>query len=249
MKLEEESFYHITAELQKIGEPIGLEFHPFCVGWYNQYLQNKTFALPYPIDTLAFCVISTPKFFESFFLSHMRSVNLQECSQDPFDKCFASVFGNIKEHFRSSDSYEIDVIHDYEVDTRRRPKLLVQTAGHVSGAAYYYQRKDVPDDPWGDRKIYGVSCHPKLGGWFGFRGGLIFKGLEYPLLDMKAPPDVLSREQKIEFLEGYNFHWQEWTFRDVLDTSADKYSQLQKTYFQTKPCERFELLQNYFNTK
>ena len=26
--------------------------------------------------------------------------------------------------------------------------ILVQTAAHVSGAAYYYQRRDVTEQPW-----------------------------------------------------------------------------------------------------
>ena len=34
-----------------------------------------------------------------------------------------------------------------------RAKILVQTAGHVAGGAYYYQRMDVKPDPWPKNKV------------------------------------------------------------------------------------------------
>lgn len=40
---------------------------------------------------------------------------------------------------------------DYEMLPSRKPKFLAQTAAHVAGAAYYYQRKDVKLDPWGKK--------------------------------------------------------------------------------------------------
>jgi cyanocobalamin reductase (cyanide-eliminating) / alkylcobalamin dealkylase len=48
---------------------------------------------------------------------------------------------------------DIECIHDFELHHSRRPKVLVQTAGHVAGAAYYYQRKDVQNDPWPANKV------------------------------------------------------------------------------------------------
>lgn len=41
----------------------------------------------------------------------------------------------------------------------RRPKILVQTVGHVSGAVYFYQKSDVTDQPWPtDKVIPRVAC-------------------------------------------------------------------------------------------
>jgi len=45
----------------------------------------------------------------------------------------------------------VDIIFDYEILPSRKPKFLAQTAAHVAGAAYYYQRKDVKLDPWGKK--------------------------------------------------------------------------------------------------
>jgi len=48
---------------------------------------------------------------------------------------------------------DIEAIHDFEILPSRRPRILVQTAGHVAGAAYYYQRKDVVPDPWDEKTV------------------------------------------------------------------------------------------------
>lgn len=241
MKTEEKTYLEIVDCLRKVGEPIGLEFHPFLVGWYNDCVQSDAFHLSYERDTLAFCVISQPKFFERYFLPYVteRSEDM-DTTLDPFDKCFTKLFSSLRTTF--APTTDVDVLHDFELDARRRPKILVQTAGHISGAAYYYQRKDVADDPWCEKKIFGASCHPRFGGWFGFRGALIFKELQYDTLIQIAPRDFLSREQKIDFLHGFNFNWQNWTFRDIGNVSAQTYSQLQRKYFDKKPKERFEFL-------
>lgn len=42
----------------------------------------------------------------------------------------------------------MDVRYDYELLPSRKPKFLAQTAAHVSGAAYYYQKSDVTDHSW-----------------------------------------------------------------------------------------------------
>ena len=39
-------------------------------------------------------------------------------------------------------------IHDYELHPNHRPKVLVQTAGHVAGAVNFIQRSHLKSDPW-----------------------------------------------------------------------------------------------------
>ena len=48
---------------------------------------------------------------------------------------------------------EVETLHDFELTVTKRPKVLVQTAGHVAGAAYYYQRKDVQPDAWDAKQV------------------------------------------------------------------------------------------------
>ena len=236
MEISLEELENIKAKLQKFGEPIGLEFHSFCVEWYNNNVDSK-FKINFLPHALAFCVVSTPRFFENSFLPFVKNRGY-EFLNDPFDQCMVSEYEKLKELFPS---HELEVIHDFELHSNRRPKLLVQTAGHVSGAAFYYQKKDVESNPWGEKRIYGVSNHPKYGGWFGFRGALIFKDLLASFLEYKEPTDFLTQQQKIELLERFNFNWKDWTFRDVRNDSNEKYSELQQKYFQMKPVERKQL--------
>ena len=204
--------------------------------------------MPYSDDTLVVLVISIPSMFELLFkpyLMHRYSVG----ELDPLDKCFKELFDQIK---RTFPKMTVEAIHDFEVHHNRKPKVLVQTAGHVSGAAYYYQRTDVSNDPWDKAtKIYGVSVHPKYGGWFAFRGVLIFKDcLVGEELQKERPLKCVSSEKRIvELLEKYNFHWKDWTFRDILDSPLkERYSPCQKEYFATLPKDRDELLNKWLQS-
>ena len=161
---------------------------------------------------------------------------------DPVDQCFKDLFSDvIKSKFPDED---VEALHDFEMrEGSDIPKVLVQTAGHMAGYAYYYQRKDVQPDPWDkDKKMYGVFVHPRYGGWFAFRGVLIFKGLLAPELKQRDPVDCVSSwEKRKELLQEYNFNWQEWKYRDVIDGEvAGKYSEEQKRYFRTPTHQRFD---------
>ncbi|XP_053394786.1 cyanocobalamin reductase / alkylcobalamin dealkylase-like [Mercenaria mercenaria] len=219
--------------------PYGFEAHEFKIGWYNEQVGDN-FKLPYEDDTMAILIISTPDMFDKSLLPYILRT---ECPStgDMLDHCVAEHFNNIKKEFCDCD---IEAMHDFELLPSRRPKILVQTAGHVSGAAYYYQRKDVQPDPWDEKtKIFGVSIHPKYGGWFALRGVLIFKNIKYPGLLRRSPVDIVrTYERKKELLERFNFHWQDWTFRDIIPVEQ-KYSDDQKQYFETLPKDRLALIQ------
>ncbi|XP_071117020.1 cyanocobalamin reductase / alkylcobalamin dealkylase-like [Haliotis cracherodii] len=228
---------HVSSTVSSILSKVGFEVYPFKIGWYNEEVK-KVFALPYPEDTLAFIVISTPEMFEKAFKPFICR---QACTgvRDPIDECMMHQFSLIKQEFPEG---EAETIHDFEMHPNRRPKVLVQTAGHVAGAAYYYQASDVKGNPWGDKKIYGVSVHPKYGGWFALRGVIIFRNVLHPDLPRKDPPDVVSTSSlRKELLDRYNNNWQDWSFRDVVPVAL-KYSEEQKLYFITPPKDRKELI-------
>ena len=91
-------------------------------------------------------------------------------------------------------------------------------------------------------QIFGVSIHPRYGGWFAFRGVLIFKSIQAADLPQTAPPDVLNTDKlKIETLNRFNGNWADWTFREVIPVD-DRYSEVQKKYFATLPKDRKGLL-------
>lgn len=64
-----------------------LIYLPLClqVGWYNSVLL-PTLHLPYPDDSLAVVVLSTPSMFEQAFLPFMEQKGYQGLS-DPIDQC------------------------------------------------------------------------------------------------------------------------------------------------------------------
>ncbi|NXD61636.1 MMAC protein, partial [Eolophus roseicapillus] len=207
------------------------------VGWYNAVVQ-PAFHLFFFDDTLAFVVLSTPSMFEKVFFSFVNKERLK-IIRDPVDQCVSHHLSCLKEKFPDQ---TVDIMLDYELLPNRKPKFLAQTAAHVAGAAYYYQRKDVKLDPWGKKKIFGVCIHPRYGGWFAIRGLLLFPDIQVPFLEQCAPVDCVStEEQRIELLEQFNFHWQDTRYRDIIEVK-ERYSEEQKAYFATPPAERFKLL-------
>ncbi|KAM6218452.1 cyanocobalamin reductase / alkylcobalamin dealkylase [Rhynchocyon petersi] len=235
----------LKLKIEDILCPFGFEVYPFQVAWYNELLP-PAFHLPLPGPTLAFLVLSTPAMFDRALKPFLQSCQLRPLT-DPVDQCVAYHFSRVREKplpclSQSFPDLQMQVIADYEVHPNRRPKILVQTAAHVAGAAYYYQRQDVEADPWGTKHISGVCIHPRFGGWFAIRGVLLLPGIEVPNLLPTKPLDcVPARADRITLLEGFNFHWRDWTYRDVV-TPQERYSEEQKTYFSTPPAQRWNLL-------
>jgi len=234
----------VRSVLERDVEEVGLSAHPFLVGWYNDSVGHERFQLQYPRGTVAFLLLSTPSMFEKLFLPYVTSPDYVPSQLDPLDQCLKQFLSALTSAFPGLD---IEVIQDFEVDpVSRRPRVLVQTAGHVAGVARYYQRDDVDPSPWPESKrIYGVSVHPKYGGWFAFRGVAIIKNLQEPGLPRLDPVDcVPSQDGRVKLLQSYNFNWRDWGFRDVVAGGvAERYSQLQREYFSIEPMNRLALIQ------
>ena len=238
----------VLEKLEAALEDTGLECYPFKIGWYNA-LVGKEFKFPYPEDTLAVLILSSPSMFEKVFLPFLASSYKPGLTTDPIDQCMRKQLDRLVGLFPQ---YAVEGMQDNEMHpVTHRAKVLVQTVGHVTGAAFLYQRRDVSPDAWTEeQKIFPVSMHPKYGGWFGFRGVLLFKDLLSPGLVQKSPVNCASsREKRIELLEKYNFHWQDWgvgSFRNVSEHKIEEtYSQKQQTYFTTEPAERFDLIASW----
>ena len=99
------------------------------------------------------------------------------------------------------------------------------------------------------QQICGVSLHPKYGGWFALRGVLIFSDIQVPDLEQKLPVDILpDNEGRIRLLELFNYHWQDWSYRDVVPVQ-EKYSEEQKLYFGTLPKDRMHILEKLIGSE
>ncbi|XP_077190071.1 cyanocobalamin reductase / alkylcobalamin dealkylase isoform X2 [Paroedura picta] len=229
---------HLEKRIRGNLERLGFEIHPFKVGWYNAVLPSA-FHLPYSNNILAFVVLSVPAMFDNAFKPFLKNQPLEKIN-DPVDQCIFHHLSLIRE---SLTDQQVDIMYDYEMLPNRKPRFLAQTAAHVSGAAYYYQRKDVQRDPWGE-KIYGVCIHPCYGGWFAIRALLIFPDVEVPFLQQTSPINCVRTEgEKIKLLDKFNFHWRDWSYRDIIEVK-EKYSEEQKVYFATPPAERLKLLEH-----
>ncbi|CAG01682.1 unnamed protein product, partial [Tetraodon nigroviridis] len=229
----------ITGEFADSLSKLGFEVYPLKVGWYNSVLA-PTHHLAHPDDTLALVVLSTPSMFEDAFLPFLKEKGFQGLS-DPIDQCVRHWVSSAV--FQCFPGQKVDVRYDFELFPSRKPKFLAQTAAHVSGAAFYYQQSDVKDQPWAEKKMFGVCVHPRFGGWFAIRALLIFEGVTAGSeMVQPVPPDcVPSREERIRLLEAFNFHWQDWTYRDIVH-AVHAYSQKQRDYFSTPPAQRTLLL-------
>ncbi|XP_039266627.2 cyanocobalamin reductase / alkylcobalamin dealkylase-like [Styela clava] len=144
-------FETVRSTLQRYFGSIGMEIHPFKIDWYNNMVGNP-FKLQFDPDAIGFVVISSPSMFEKAFVPYIKNEHDTTNSQvkkrnnqdaysqrDPLDSCLIHHFNEAKRQIPEAD---IEIIHDFEILPNKRPKILVQTAAHVAGAAYYYQKAD-----------------------------------------------------------------------------------------------------------
>ncbi|KHN82464.1 MMACHC-like protein [Toxocara canis] len=150
---------------------------------------------------------------------------------------------------------EVEVLHDFDVQSNRRPRVLMTTCGHVSGAAFFYRP---PEDAlfWLDpetqkvKRRMGLSLHPKFGGHFAFRAVLIFPHVHLPVeFKENRPPMLLDTiEKQNEAIALFNEHWKDGRFRNC-GNPVETYSDLQLKYFALPPLERWSVIADWFVEK
>ena len=222
----------------------GLEASPYKLKWYNSALTNDKFRMDFaPEDSLAFVIISQPCMFEKAFLPYIKDHwedILNNTIQDPLDQCMKHTFECLKQELTHLD-HDLKAFHDFELGpASRRPKILVQTAAHVSGAVRFYQKVDANPAMLQEEengKVFPVCLHPKFGGWFAIRGAFIFPNIPAPQdLIMKNPPEILQSPDEVsDLLNLYNLHWRDNRFRNCGGNIEEQYSASQQTYFSLKP--------------
>jgi methylmalonic aciduria homocystinuria type C protein len=219
-------------------EEFGFECsQPFLVGWYND-LVEKLYKLPFSEDTVAFLTTSTPKMFPSmkkYFAENFEEGKTTDGKlvYDPIDKFSKHIHESIQF------SQPTHLIYDFESQpVTRVPKVLVQTCGHIAGVAYLYHPNDYPNLFDDNEKRFGVCVHPVYGGWFAFRGLIIFPNIKRTTLNKNRCNELLeNNEEKLKYLfQEYNKNWKESKWRDILQYGTDiltveKYEEDQCQYF------------------
>uniref|UniRef100_A0A8C4NIU0 Cyanocobalamin reductase / alkylcobalamin dealkylase n=1 Tax=Eptatretus burgeri TaxID=7764 RepID=A0A8C4NIU0_EPTBU len=203
-------WHAVLQSLRQQLSPLGFECYPFQVSWYNEQVVSA-FHLQQPPGSLAVLVLSTPAMYDRAFLPFLEGLKerMEAPPRDPVDSCVAFYLDQAAKAVCGGDPWI--VLHDYDIEpVSRRPCILVQTVAHVAGAAFYYQRRDLLEDPWSDStKIYGVCMHPHYGGWFALRGAILFPSTDATSLTRQPAPDcVPSQRDRVLLLEKFNFHWQ-----------------------------------------
>lgn len=259
MEISAKQFREVKSKLESKGAEFGLEIFPFKIKWYNDAVIDKKFELDNDPNTLAFIVISTPSMFEKAFLPYIKKETTKSKFEieDPLDQCMKKAFLSLTASLK--EEYDPVYIHDFEISSvTKRPKVLVQTAGHVAGAVRLYQKSDINEaldcqsistqlctevtNYLKSSEIFPVCLHAKYGGWFALRGIILLKNvrIDDEFLRKKDPPNILKSKYEIaNLLHAYNKHWRDWRYRDFgLSSNLLRYSALQKKYFGTEPCVR-----------
>jgi len=226
------NFHRVNTVMERMLSPLGFEVHPFLIDWYNEQVKSNKFKLDYAPGTLAFVVISQPSMFEKAFVPFLRTCWDSHNIQDPIDQCMKHCFGTVREALSDD---EVAILHDFDIHPNRRPKVIVQTAGHVAGAVRFY-KVEQQNNNW-----YPVCHHPRWGGWFAIRGVFIFPSLSEPQLPRKEPATVLSDAESRLLLELYNGNWKDGKWREI-GNPEQRYSDNQIAYFNTPVPERHTLI-------
>ncbi|RCN46689.1 MMACHC-like family protein [Ancylostoma caninum] len=228
------------------------------VGEYNKAV-GEPFKLPHDPDSAAILIISTPNMFDvsfkRWFLMKCKEFGSVEAVAEnvssPIQEFLQYRLEPLCKKFDDLD-VEYELLHDHSLWANRKPKILMQTCGHISGAAFYYQPFQVGGEGWppylpkGKKKFIGLSLHPIYGGHFAFRSVFIFPKLR--LVDFCAPKPLSilhSQEEIRDALERFNYSWQDSGFRDF-GCPLKRYSTTQMEFFGVPPSERWEILRQWY---
>ncbi|CAI4231705.1 unnamed protein product [Auanema sp. JU1783] len=232
----------------------GFESYIFSVESYNKSV-SEDFKLNMDSDAAGVVILSTPMMFDVSFKRWFREKLEQLGSLDAIAEEVSSPIQEFM-NFRLSEVEQklevpYELYHDYSMTPARRPKILVQTCGHVSGAAYYYQPKHVQKEDWPPEgrmdaklKFIGLSLHPIYGGHFAFRSVFLFPTVKITFKPI-IPKSILSTDEEIRMaLEKFNYSWKDSGFRDF-GAPKRRYSDVQVNFFGKPPADRWEVLREW----
>ena len=211
----------------------GMEVYLMKAGWYNDFdSQKPRNPIHYPNNTLCALILITPSFFNSTFIEYLRE-NFKSDQGPP-----ANPVESCADHFITPAVDALNVQHKILTDKiiktdsgKNLPEVDLRIAGHVSGATYYYQRKDVLFKFWWPGcDISGVCIHPKYGGWFDFRSVVVFENIQDESMEPVQPIDcVPGIEDRVKLLNLANFPSSFGTYRNII-SAEEEYSEKIKQY-------------------
>lgn len=219
------------------------EIHPFKIAQYNKSVTHKRWHLPYPEDTLAFCIVSTPSYFDKIVKPYAikNHPNIKSPVDDSTQDAFKPALETLKSEFPNSEA-----IKDSDMKPGNMPKVLMQVAGHVSGSSYFHRPSEELKKKNLDKPLMGVCIHPKYGGWFAFRGVFVCPDVLEPgfeAVELCPSYDMNLGDKAVEL---FNADWKDSAYRNILKVE-EKYSDEQIEFFITPPKDRMKLVESWLN--
>jgi len=220
----------------------GLDYHPFKLSSYNSCLTKLVRPLPYPDNSLCVLLVAGPENFDKQILpASIKKYNSDPTwdLSDPINNAMTELIGSktkngLLDLFRLKTDTNTVYISDDEKDPETNLcRLHIQTAGHVSKAAYFHRVEDHSiSNKMGN--VMGCSIHPKYGGWFVFRGVFIFPELEFNA-DVEwqkslEATDFDSRETGKLAVHEFNTAYQANRWRDVIKVKKRYSANAEKFY-------------------
>jgi len=222
---------------------------PFKVGWYNE----KRLSLPgrkkhqcqllegenIDDNCVGFVIYGGPRYFEKAIVPYYYGANRKD-NHHYVDNCTAHIQDQLQEKVFAGAAIIRDLLAP--------PLLHLQTMGHVSGMDQHIEPHEndawVPEvaatcaqvrDPllWGSAagKVFGVSVHPRFGGWYAYRIVVIIPG-SHEEIPRPAALDFCSEELKKIILIEYNLRPNDGLWRELPDMKPeDRYSVHANTFF------------------
>ncbi|PRP80704.1 hypothetical protein PROFUN_11577 [Planoprotostelium fungivorum] len=150
--------------------------NPFRVSAYNELVRDRHRFNGSSVDCLGFLIGNTKSSWPHF-VSYLQRVGM---IKDPVEHfCREAVAGVTSQKRFSSLNPEVR----FDFDTPSSGKFVhIQTAGHVSGTAYY------------DKETFW-SIHPHYGVWFVYRAVVFFPTITYLLEDPILPVNLFTPEE------------------------------------------------------
>uniref|UniRef100_A0A0K0E9U7 Cyanocobalamin reductase (cyanide-eliminating) n=1 Tax=Strongyloides stercoralis TaxID=6248 RepID=A0A0K0E9U7_STRER len=251
---------HLKNELK---EEDGYELYPFKFGHYNKFIGDE-YKIDENEDSFCILVINTPKWFKNRYCKFLKislkekNINnyddFQEKLPNPVSEC---INNDIEKATKIFINYDLQIYYDHSMHPwKRKPYILMASAGHAAGATYYYSKEEcldlVPSDEErilsGKKKLIGIAMHSKLGGNFAFRAVLIFRNLLVPHFIPSTPAKMIQDKQTIaNLIMSFNDKWFSGEYRNIGENDSfvydDKYSELQLEYFNSPPQKRWQIIQ------
>lgn len=227
------------------------------MSWYNELRNQVCPERPQLIEcknsnSFGILLVSNKSFFQQVVNSYQQTAHL--ISNNFVERTTTRLLNDLICQLKATGI--VNDISSYNLDMA--PHLHAQSLGHVSGMVEYLSPNDVGIgtrqrtiirqkrltevriDP--ESNLLSLTLHPLYGGWFGYRGLLVFHDIIWPQsLPRPEPLTFLTSEQRRSAILAYNLDPELGFWRDFNDPNSGKvvrYDAVQFAFFHERSIDR-----------